>query len=71
MLLCAVLCCRPIHPRYTSGCGVVQCAGPEELVSVAAMKKAMAPYMYSEGIHAFACIHHMRAAASAAAAAQG
>jgi hypothetical protein len=67
-LLCAASC-RPMHPRYTSGCGVVQCSGPEELITVAAMRKAMAPYLYSEGVHAFACLDHMQAAQSAARAA--
>jgi hypothetical protein len=39
---------------------------------VTAMRKAMAPYLYSEGVHAFACLDHMQAAQRAArAAAQG
>jgi len=54
-----------MHPRYTSGCGVVMCDGPDELITVQAMKKALAPYMYTGGIHAFACMEHMRAAANA------
>lgn len=45
---------------------MVQCAGPEELVTVAAMRKAMAPYVYTENVHAFACMDHMRASAAAA-----
>jgi hypothetical protein len=54
--------CRPLHPRYASGCGMVACSGPDELVTLGAMRKALAPYMYSEGIHAFACLDQMRAA---------
>lgn len=61
---------RPLHPRYASGCGVVACEGPHELITVLALRNGLKPYLYVEGIHAFACLHHMNKAVADEAAAQ-
>jgi hypothetical protein len=55
--------CRPLHPQYMRGCGVLLTEVLDEPHTTAQLRKQLAAYMYAgNGIHAFACLDQMRAA---------